>query len=232
MELEKIPRDRVADVVIRQLIDRMLNGTLKAGDRLPAESEMAARVGVGRNSIREAMKVLQTLGFVERRQGDGSYITASYEMPFDWLLFPLLSRIGTSRDLVELRRVLELGVTELVIEKAGEAELRRLATVVERFERHGASDPFVVEQVVADDVTIHITLAEITGNAALIALARLVMKLFEPSMRAHLSSVAGYTTATRDHRAFFDAVRARDRDEVRRIIVRSFEHWESYIDLP
>ena len=237
MELEQIPRDNVADAVIRQLLNRMLDGRLKPGGKLPTENEMAAQIGVGRNSIREALKVLQALGFVVRRQGSGSYIAESYEMPFDWLLFPLVSRIGTSKDLVELRLALELGVTEIVIEKAGEKDFAVLEQRIADFEMHGKkgterAETLDIDAAVRDDVRLHLALAELTGNAALIALARLVMKLFELSMRAHLSSADGYSTAKRDHRAFCDAIRSRDRDEARRKIIRSFEHWKTYIDLP
>ena len=233
MEMDQIPRDNVADAVIRQLLNRMLDGRLKPGGKLPAENEMAAQIGVGRNSIREALKVLQALGFIERRQGSGSYIAESYEMPFDWLLFPLISRINTSKDLVELRLALELGVTEIVIEKAGEKDFAVLEQRIANFEMHGETDtPLDIDAAVRDDIRLHIAIAELTGNTALVALARLVMKLLEPSMRSHLSSPEGYMRAKRDHRAFCEAIRSRDRDEARRKIIRSFEHWKNHIGLP
>ena len=89
-----VKRAAASDEVMQQLLELMIAGRIRPKDRLPTESELATRIGVGRNSVREAMKVLDTLGLVERRQGDGTYIVESYSMPFQWLLFGLLSQSG------------------------------------------------------------------------------------------------------------------------------------------
>lgn len=102
IQLNKITKANVVDTVIEQLLDLLLTGKLKVGDRLPAETELAAQVGVGRNSIREAMKFLQVLGVLERRQGDGSYISSNFNVPFDSFLFSIIGKIGKSDELVEL----------------------------------------------------------------------------------------------------------------------------------
>lgn len=230
IELERIDRQNVADYVIHQLLNQMVGGKLKSGDKLPGENEIATQLGVGRNSVREAMKVLQTLGILERHQGDGSYVAESYKMPFDWLLFPLLSRIGTSQDLVELRRVLEIGVTELVIEKASTADFDELEQRMLAMEDASKNKEIDGDLLAELDVEFHITLARITKNPALVELSKLVMKLFAPSMKAHLTSPDGLPVATKDHRMFVEALRMRDRDDARRVVVASFEHWKRFIN--
>jgi DNA-binding FadR family transcriptional regulator len=231
LEFERINKAAVADEVIRQLLDQMIAGALKAGDKLPSESEMADMFGVGRNSVREAIKVLQTLGIVERWQGDGSYVAESYKMPFDWLLFPLLSRVRTSSDLVELRRVLEIGVTELVIEKASPEDFDELEKKIEAMEQVGQQDPLDGDAAVETDVEFHIALARVTRNPALEQLSELVMRLFAPSMKKHLTSPEGIIHAREDHRIFFGALKMRDRDQARRSVFEAFEHWKRFIDL-
>ncbi len=231
VELERIERQHVADVVIDQLLDLMITGKLRSGEKLPGESDLAGRLGVGRNSVREALKVLQTLGILERHQGNGSYVAESYKMPFDWMLFPLLSKIGTSQDLVELRRVIELGVTELVIEKACVSSFDRLEAKLNAFERAGARDDFDVDEVVQRDVEFHTCLAELTGNSALVELSKLVMKLFQPSMKAHLTSPEGFEVSASHHRSVFEAITTRDHDQARRSIVAAFEEWKRFIDV-
>ena len=102
IKLTPISRPNIADMVLEQLLDQLTSGRLKLGDKLPAEVELASQVGIGRNSVREAMKVLQVLGVIERRQGDGSYVAQEPNVPFKSLLLSLFSRIGTSEGMVEL----------------------------------------------------------------------------------------------------------------------------------
>jgi GntR family transcriptional repressor for pyruvate dehydrogenase complex len=226
-----IKRSAASDVVIMQLLDLMIARRIRPGDRLPAENEMAQRIGVGRNTIREAMKVLEVLGYIERRQGDGTYIVESYQMPFQWLLFPLISRIGTSNHVVELRRVLELGITELVIEKATDEDLAEIESHMKKFEAFENIEPFPESSAVANDVEIHVTIAEITENPALVEITRLVMKLFEPSMGAHMRTKKGFREAVESHKDILNAIKKRDKRAARSEVLRSFESWKQFIEV-
>lgn len=231
IDLKPIDRQNAADTVIRQLIGLMTTNKLKPGGRLPPESEIASRIGVGRNSVREAMKVLQTLGLVVRRQGDGSYLADSYQMPFDWILFPLLSRLKTSSHLVEFRRVIEMGVADLVITLAEDEDFNRLEQRLIEFESYREIVTDAAEAAVAADIAFHVCIAEITQNPAVIELVRLVMNLFEPSMKAHVQTPQGFSEAIDDHRALYEALRIRDREAVRDAMISSFETWRQYIEL-
>lgn len=230
MKLKHIDRQNVVDSLLHQLLEQMISGQVRPGDKLPPESEMAAELGAGRNSVREALKVLQTLGVFDRRQGDGTYVASTYQMPFDWVLFPLLSRIEKSQDLVELRLVVELGITELVIEKVCLEDLQEIEKRQAEFEQICQNRPFDADATVEADVNFHVTLAEIARNDALLELSRLIMRLFAPSMKTHLSSSDGATRATHDHRDFLENLKIRDRDQARRVVIRSFEHWRQYIE--
>jgi GntR family transcriptional repressor for pyruvate dehydrogenase complex len=227
--LNKINRSNVADMVIEQLLNLLLSGKLKLGDRLPPETELAAQVGIGRNSVREAMKVLQVLGIVERRQGDGSYISSNFNLPLDSLLFSLLARIGTSTELVELRRVFEIGVMDLVIDKAVEQDFRDLSASLDRFEQFATAGD--IEKTVDADLQFHLSLVEVIRNKALTDLAGLIMRLFRTSMTNHLASPEGLKHAIRGHRETLAALEARDRDQARKAIIESFNVWRQFIPI-
>ena len=229
LSLSKISKSNVADNVIDQLLALLLSDKLSLGDSLPPEAELAAALGIGRNSVREAMKVLQVLGIVERRQGDGSYIAEKLELPFASLIFALMSKIGTSTDLVELRRVLEIGTVELVIEKATEEDIQFLREKVERFEELAFRGNPALGQVVEADTGFHLALVEVTKNKALQELCRFIMRLFQPSMASHLSSSRGFRQAAKGHRSTFEAIEARDRQRAREAIIDSFNVWRDYI---
>ena len=231
LQLNPVKRSSIVDALLQQLVDQMISGNLKPGDVLPSEAEIAQQWQASRNSVREAFRVLQALGIIERRQGDSSRVAESQAMPFDWLLFPILQRIGTSQELVELRLVLELGVTELVIEKARPEDFGQLEVRMRRLEALQQQETIDGDAAVDADTDFHMALTELTANRALVELSKLVMRLYAPSMKAHLTSPGGVAQATSDHRRFLEALRMRDRDEARRAVVASFVHWSRYIDL-
>ncbi len=74
-----VQNKRVYQQVAEQVQEMILSGALRPGDRLPSERVMAAEFGVSRNSVREAVRAMEILGFVESRQGGGNFIVAGGE---------------------------------------------------------------------------------------------------------------------------------------------------------
>ena len=231
IQLNKISKANVVDTVIEQLLDLLLEGKLKVGDRLPAETELAAQVGVGRNSIREAMKVLQVLGILERRQGDGSYISSVFKVPFDSLLFSLIGKISKPEDLVELRRVLEIGVMEVVIEKSTDKDFEILEEKVKILSDFAQMEPIPLDKAIKADMAFHLTLIEMTRNDALVQFGKLIMRLFQSAMIAHIATPIGIRQAVQAHSSILAAIRSRDREKARAMIIQSLIVWKEYIKL-
>ncbi|MCB0029503.1 MAG: FadR family transcriptional regulator, partial [Anaerolineales bacterium] len=116
---EPLKRPNAVEDIINTFKEAILHGQLKPGQRLPSEAELCEQLGVGRGTIREAMKMLRALGVVKIQQGDGTYIadkpTASALNP---LVFALLLETGSGTDLLELRALLEIGGYQLAAQKA------------------------------------------------------------------------------------------------------------------
>jgi len=231
IKLNKISKPNVADMVIEQIIELILSGKLKLGDKLPTEMDLANQVGVGRNSVREAMKVLQVLGIIERRQGDGSYIATEFSLPYDSLLLTLLGKIASPNELVELRRMMEVGIADLVVEKVEDQDIVKLESAIKKLKSFTKMQDLSAEEVMRADLNFHTIFLEITGNNAIIELGRLIMRLFQPSMTEHLSSLEGINRAVRDHTAICAALKQRDREKLRNTIVRSFDVWKDFIKI-
>ena len=227
--LKPIKNERITDQVFNSLVDMLMSGELKPGDRLPTESTIAERLGAGRNSVREAMKALQVLGVVERRQGYGSVVVDPNTSRFEPLLIPIAASISDANDLVELRSVFEVGTVDLVIDTVPDEGLEDLRKKMEHLEELARAKPFSAEEAVEADMAFHVTMAEMTGNRALIALSRLIMRLFKSSMTEALSQPHRLEETIADHRAFFDAIRRRQKDTAKQIIRRSFERWKQSV---
>lgn len=227
----RIDRAHISDAVLQELLDQLLSGNLRVGDRLPSDAEIAEQLGAGRNSVREAMKVLQVLGVVDRRQGDGSYVSSGGSNAFEILLFALVARIHEPRELVELRKVFEVGVVELLIPRITEEQIDSLEAMTEQLASFQGRNPLPIDEAVDIDSGFHLEIVKCTGNQALMALANLIMRLVQNSMREHLSDPAGFIEAIKDHRATLDALRARDGQRAIQVINRSFDLWQRYIQL-
>src|SRR6478736_1508602 len=139
----------VTDDAIDKIRERIVSGAWGPGDRLPKESELAAELGLSRNSLREAVRALSQLRVLEVRQGDGTYVSS---LEPDLLLestgFVSHLLLGdTAVELYEVRRILEASAAALAaarIDDEGKAELRR------RLESMGEADG--VEDLVEADV--------------------------------------------------------------------------------
>lgn len=204
---------RVSDVVATQLEQRILEGSLKPGDRLPAERELAAELGVSRPSLREAIQKLVSKGMLVSRQGGGTFVTDRLSASFvdPWKLM-VEQHPDLQGDLLEFRHMLEARAAELAARRATEADRRRLAAAHERVAAAFAGDD-PREQAEAD-VDFHQAIAEASHN---IFFGQLMASLFR-LLREHIDRNLGQLTRSRasmaalaeQHRAVWDAIRSGD----------------------
>lgn len=126
--LKKVSSESVVQQVINALTDAMINRELRPGDKLPTEAEMAENMGVGRNSIREAIKILVYLGVLEIRRAEGTFVCEGFsESMIDPMIYGIiLDKEDSYENLMELREMIEVGVLQLAMAKVQEEELKSL----------------------------------------------------------------------------------------------------------
>ena len=106
----------------------MINRELRPGDKIPTEAEMAENMGVGRNSIREAIKILVYLGVLEIRRAEGTFVCEGFsESMIDPMIYGIiLDKEDSYENLMELREMIEVGVLQLAMAKVQEEERKSL----------------------------------------------------------------------------------------------------------
>lgn len=126
--LKKVSSESVVQQVINALTDAMINRELRPGDKIPTEAEMAENMGVGRNSIREAIKILVYLGVLEIRRAEGMFVCEGFsESMIDPMIYGIiLDKEDSYENLMELREMIEVGVLQLAMAKVQEEELKSL----------------------------------------------------------------------------------------------------------
>lgn len=126
--LKKVSSESVVQQVINALTDAMINRELRPGDKIPTEAEMAENMGVGRNSIREAIKILVYLGVLEIRRAEGTFVCEGFsESMIDPMIYGIiLDKEDSYENLMELREMIEVGVLQLAMAKVQEEERKSL----------------------------------------------------------------------------------------------------------
>lgn len=126
MDITPLRNDRLSDKIVNQIINMMLDGSLKAGDKLPNEAQLSEQFGVSRGILREALTQLQGQGYIRRKPKDGTYIQDNIQGKLMNESVNGLLRKATYSDLMDFRESLELKMVERVIERATDEEIEEL----------------------------------------------------------------------------------------------------------
>ena len=201
---------RLSDTVAHQLEQRILEGALKTGDRLPAERELALELGVSRPSLREAIQKLASKGLVYSRQGGGTYVADQLKTSLanPWAQM-LESHPALSEDLLEFRAVLEGQCAEWAASRATPTDLDRLDQALQA--ATDAVKSLNAEAVAGADAVFHQALAEAAHNAFAAHMMSVVQGLLEQDVLFNLGELISVPVASRmlvdQWTAIVDAVR-------------------------
>lgn len=203
---EPIARRNTYELVAESLLALIGERRLRPGDAVPTERELTGVYRVGRSSIREALRVLESKGVIE--QGPrGGFVVADSVTPLNRSLQLLLTLEEASlRELFEVRRMLELEVAALAATHRNRRHLARLARAIEEMV-DGLSDE---DRYITADVRFHLVLAEASGNR----LVQHVMLAIRELLRRALATIyhipASAEQSIEQHREILRAVEAKD----------------------
>lgn len=204
---------RVTDQAIESIKQMIVSGELGPGDRLPREAELAERLGLSRNSLREAVTALSLVRVLEVRQGDGTYVTSlDPELLLETMAFvvDLHSDAGVL-EFFELRRVLEPAATALAAQRMSQEEVLALRAVLDDLGPEPSMD-----RLMASDVEFHRLIAVGSGNASLASLLDSVRRsTYRARIWRGLTQSGAVLRTLAEHRAILEAIAVKDPDLAR-----------------
>jgi len=204
-----VKKTRVYEEIVSKIKNMISQGKLNSGDQLPTERELSEVFKVSRSSVREALRTLESQGYLESRQGDGTYIA---RQPVETLVQPLASAILTEKDalseLFEMRRLIEPQLAFLAAERATPEEIIEMEKILsiqkEQISKGESGTDF--------DKTFHYTLAKATKNHILIQIMDSVMDALAESRDQYLQVEGRPEKSLARHRELLNVVKAGDRE--------------------
>lgn len=163
----KIQKKSLAQSVSEQLSEQIHSGKYNLGDKLPTEPELMKLFGVGRSSIREAIRTLSNMGLLYVRQGSGTFVS---ESPAPNIGVDNKMRSADRHELEEVRKILETAIVEKAVARRTDADIKRMRELLHIRESNAIKG--LLQDCMKADMDFHITIAEATHNSLLAEIYR------------------------------------------------------------
>ncbi len=215
-KVEPINSPRIYEEIVRQIRTLISEGRLKSGDRLPPERDLAERFRVSRASVREALRALESMGLIEIRLGEGTFVR---EISVDSLIEPLALVILNQREAVgelfEARRLLEPPIAGLAARRSTKKEIQEMERILEEQGKEVAGGGTGLAQ----DAAFHAAIASSAHNHAITRIVHAVIDLLTQSREESLQIAGRPTRSHQDHLRILEAIRGRRSEAARRAML-------------
>ena len=224
--VRQVRKTKVYHEIVDQIRGLIAAGRIKPGDRLPPERELAELFKASRNSVRDAIRVLEQMGLIESRQGDGTYVrSVSAEELAEPLALMLLQSRTQMRELWEVRRVLEPALAEFAAARITDEELDELETILEVQRRKVETGFLALEE----DTAFHYGIAEAARNTVMLRAVDTLVDLLRQSRERSLQQHDRPAYSLAGHRRILAALRRRDPEGARAEMLRHLGDMEERV---
>lgn len=224
--LTPVIRTTLTADICRQMVNHLIRGVWGEGEKIPAERDLCQQLGVGRASLREALKALEIMGMIETRLGDGTYVCKRS----DFFSRPLLWAIASGseadvRELVEARILIEVELAGLAAERAKPPDIRQLTELLAQME-HSRTDP---QEFVQADVNFHLAMARAASNGILMNALHLIRNLLQQWILSAVAVKGVPDKACAQHKRLLLAIKNRDSATARKEMRKHLRDMAGYV---
>lgn len=226
MEIKSIQTKKIYKNIVEQIIFLIREGSLKSGDKLPPERTLAEMLDVSRASLREALSVMEIMGIVDIRPGEGSFVSDLDVLPFISLVLPLLLKEGSFEDdLIEFRRLIEIAGIKLVcknVDKNSEMLEELKDTIVQMEENLDDA-----ETGARLDIKFHRILFSMGNNIVLVKVLEYLGFILERTVKFNRNSILSKGDSAnmllKYHTDIYDAIVSKDENAATKAMEAHFD---------
>ncbi len=205
-DLTPIERRKVYELVAERLLGEIRDQRLRPGEALPTERELATSFRVGRSSVREALRVLESKGVI-RSTGSGGFVVATLANPLNNSIDLLLAMEEVDvPELFEVRKIIEVEMAGLAAERRSAEDLAEMEEALEAMEEHLASE----QGYIGADVRFHLAVIRASGNRIALRMMEAIRGVLSQAFRSIFHIPGSPQLSTAQHREIYEAIRAGD----------------------
>ena len=224
--LTRVTRSTLTSDIYAQLVAHLINGVWSEGQRIPPERELGVQLGVGRTSLREALKALEIMGMIETRLGDGTYVCHRSEFLSRPLLWAIMgSDSSDASELIEARRFIESELVSLAASRATADDLKEIGDCMDQMELH-LSDPISFQEA---DINFHLAIGQAAHNRILQNALQLIRNLMHHWIGKALTGEGVPQAALDQHKQIFMAIAKRNAERARAAMSAHLEAMGRYL---
>jgi DNA-binding FadR family transcriptional regulator len=231
MNTSKNKKTSAVTYVVDCIINEIISGELHPGDRILTEPELSAKYGVGRNSVREAIKQLQAFGILFIKRADGTFVTESYNQAMlDPMLYGLILKKRDWSDFVQLRAVIDIGTLHVALDNPDvEQIVPHLLELIEEIGMEMNGPEPSVDRILELDLEFHQSIARVINNPQIDTLTNYITRMTVPSRRetVHTWLESGQIEKFLDlHRQIVDVIEKNDASRVKQAVEEHYVLWK------
>ncbi len=224
--LTPVVRTTLTADICHKMVGELIRGSWAEGEKIPAERELSQKMGVGRASLREALKALEIMGMIETRLGDGTYVCKRSEFFSRPLLWAIASSSAAdARELVEARTVIEVELAGLAAEHATPDDLKQIGEQLDRMIK-SKKNP---KEFVQADVSFHLAIGRAAANSILMNALSLIRNLMHLWILKAVDSKGVADKACAQHRRVLQAIKNNDRTTARKEMRRHLRDMAEFV---
>lgn len=193
--------------------DEILEGRLKRGDQIESDRELAKKLNIGRSAVREALKVLDVLGMIDIRLGQGTYITSRetnfFSVPLSWSLFLDGAQV---KSILQVRGALELRAVQLAAQCEDKNKLDKLTDIYYRmqktFQESKDSDNLqhALQETLDADIEFHTCIAECSGNPIILSMLTTIRNFLKRVSGTGMVDAEQLQAVVEEHQKLYGAI--------------------------
>ncbi len=217
MEIKPLKRENTFDAAVNAIGEYIISNRLQAGDPLPPEVDLASKLQVSRNILREALRHFRTLGIIESKPKLGMTVRSLVpDNPYVGYFPFLAAQTDILPKLAEIRMSLETGAAEFMVRHASKEQLAHLHSICDRFGKAASR-----EERIRLETDFHITLLASANNPLMTGLAPLLIRFFSEQQGAKKKGrPRPHRVVLEEHRAMVEALKKKDSTVLRELLYR------------
>jgi DNA-binding FadR family transcriptional regulator len=216
-----IKRNSLADEVAQRLQDQISRGTYKVAEKLPTEPALMQEFGVGRSTIREAVRILSNGGVLRVQQGLGTFVAENTGIEE-----PLPQRLNRApfEDLNEVRQLLELKIAQKAALNRSDTDIVKMDECLKRRKETAMGDD--IAACIQADIDFHTSIAEASGNSILSDLYKTVATHLKKRFSEIFTNTDTFKSTQQLHKNLLNSIIAKDGQKAWQCVQRITTHFD------